>query len=39
MHDIQVYREKRNLGYPEAAKLVRRAIRTALKAQGVRDDC
>ena len=39
MHDIQIYREKRNLGYPEASKLVKRAIRTALKAQGVREDC
>ena len=39
MHDIQVYREKRNLGYPEAAKLVRRAVRVALKAQGVANDC
>jgi len=39
MHDIQIHREKRNLGYPEAAKLIRRAVRTALKAQGVRDDC
>lgn len=39
MHDIQVYRDKRNLGFPETAKLVRRAVRTALRAQGVRDDC
>ena len=39
MHDIQVSREKRGLGYPEAAKLVRRAIRAALRAQGVREDC
>ena len=39
MHDIQVYREKRNLGWPEAAKLVRRAVRAALKAQGVAEDC
>ncbi len=39
MHDIQVSREKRGLGYPEAAKLVRRAVRAALRAQGVREDC
>ena len=39
MHDIQIYREKRNLGYPEAAKLVRRAAKAALKAQGVDEDC
>ena len=39
MHDIVVYREKRGLGYPEAAKIVRRAAKAALKAQGVREDC
>ena len=39
MHDIQIYREKRGLGWPEAAKLIRRAAKTALKAQGIRDDC
>ncbi|MBR1660195.1 MAG: rRNA maturation RNase YbeY [Oscillospiraceae bacterium] len=39
MHRITIYREKRNLGRPEAAKLVRRAIRTALKAQGIGEDC
>ena len=39
MHDIVVYRQKRGLGYPDAAKLLRRAAKTALKAQGVRDDC
>ena len=39
MHTISVYREKRGLGYPEAAKLVRRAIRTALRCQGVKEDC
>ncbi len=39
MHQIEVYREKRGLGYPESAKLVRRAAKAALKAQGVRDDC
>ena len=39
MHDILIYREKRTLGYPEAAKLVRRAAKAALKAQGVDADC
>ena len=39
MHDILIYREKRNLGYPEAAKLVRRAAKAALKAQNVDADC
>ena len=39
MHIIQVYREKHGLGYPEAAGLVRRAAKAALRAQGIRDDC
>ena len=39
MHEIAVYREKRSLGYPEAAKLIRRAAKAALRAQGVREDC
>ena len=39
MHEIQIYREKRNLGWPEAAKLIRRAAKAALKAQGVEADC
>ena len=39
MHTITVYREKRGLGYPEAAALVRRAAKAALKAQGVEEDC
>jgi len=39
MHDILIYREKRNLGYPDAAKLVRRAAKAALKAQNADADC
>ena len=39
MHQIQIIREKRNLGHPEAAQLVRRAAKAALKAQGVAEDC
>ncbi len=39
MHDVQVYREKRGLGFPESAKLIRRAVKAALRAQGVAEDC
>lgn len=39
MHDIIVYRQKRGLGYPDAAKIVRRAAKAALKAEGVCDSC
>ena len=39
MHRISVYRQKRGLGHPEAAKLVRRAARAALRAEGVDADC
>ena len=39
MHTITVDREKRGLGYPEAAALIRRAAKAALKAQGVGADC
>lgn len=39
MHKIQVYREKRNLGYDESAKLLRRAAKAALKSEGVEEDC
>jgi len=35
MHKIQVYRDKRNLGFEESAKLLRRAAKAALKAEGV----
>ena len=38
MHSIVIYREKRNLGYPDAAKLIRRAAKAALKAQGVSEE-
>ncbi|MCR5843418.1 MAG: rRNA maturation RNase YbeY [Oscillospiraceae bacterium] len=36
---MEVYREKRGLGFPEAAKLIRRAAKAALRAQGVAEDC
>jgi probable rRNA maturation factor len=39
VHSIEIYREKRGLGFPEAAKLIRRAAKTALRAQGVAEDC
>ncbi len=39
MHDVSIRRDRRNLGYPEAAKLIRRAVRAALRAQGIREDC
>ncbi len=39
MHNIEVFREKRGLGYPEAARLVRRAARAALAAEGVETAC
>ena len=39
MHDIQIYRQKKNLGYPEAAKLIRRAVKRALHEQAVPEDC
>ena len=39
MHKIQVYRDKRNLGYIGVDKLLRRAAKAALKAEGVDEDC
>lgn len=39
MHSILIYREKRNLGWPDAAKLIRRAAKATLNAQGVDADC
>ena len=39
MQRIVISREKRGLGYPEAAKYVRRAVKAALKAQGIENDC
>lgn len=39
MHDILIYREKRNLGFPQAAGLIRHAVRAALKAQNVDTGC
>ena len=38
-HEISVSREKRGLGHPEAARLVKAAVRTALAAEGVSEGC
>ena len=39
MHDIIIYREKRGLGFPDAAKVIRRAAKAALKEQHVDAEC
>ncbi len=39
MHKIQVYRDKKNLGHIGVARLLRRAAKTALKAEGVNENC
>ena len=39
MHKISVYRDKRNLGFAGVDKLLRRAAKAALKAEGVEEDC
>ena len=38
-HEISVKRDKRGLGHPEAAALVKQAIRAALEAERVREGC
>jgi len=39
MHKIITSREKRGLGYTGAEKLIRKAVKAALQAQSVEDDC
>lgn len=39
MHKVIVSREKRGLGFAGVDKLISRAIKTALKMEGVVDDC
>ena len=39
MHRIEIRRDKRALGYPQAARLLRHAVRKALDAQGVTEQC
>ena len=38
-HQISLSREKRGLGHPEAATLIKDAVRTALAAEGVSEPC
>ncbi|MBR0207930.1 MAG: rRNA maturation RNase YbeY [Oscillospiraceae bacterium] len=38
-HEISLSREKRGLGHPEAAALVKRAVRDTLDAEGVSQPC
>ena len=38
-HQISLSREKRGLGQPEAAALIKDAVRTALAAEGVSEPC
>lgn len=39
MHRISISREKRGLGFPEAGKLITRAVKAALREEGVCCDC
>ena len=39
MHTITINRDKRSLGSPQAAALIRRAAKAALKCEGVEEDC
>ena len=39
MHEIEVSREKRNLGHRGAAALIRKAAETALEAENIRVPC
>ena len=38
-HKFYIYREKRGLGHPETAALVKKAAATALRAEGVDEPC
>jgi len=38
-HDVFVSRQKRGLGHPEAAALVKSAVRAALEAEGISEGC
>ena len=38
-HKFYIYREKRNLGHPETASLVKKAAAAALHAEGVDEPC
>lgn len=39
MNEIAVSREKKNLGHPNAARLIREAANRALEAEGIREHC
>lgn len=39
MHKIEIYREKKNLGHIGIARLLRKAVKAALKAEGVDERC
>jgi len=39
MHRVTVLRDRRGLGFPVAAQLVKGAVKAALKCQGIEDDC
>ena len=38
-HKFYIYREKRGLGHPETAALVKKAAAAALRAEGVDEPC
>ena len=38
-HEISLSRDKRGLGHPEAAALIKRAVRAALNAEGISEPC
>ena len=39
MHTIMINRTRRNLGFPESARLVKQAVKAALAAEGVETPC
>ena len=38
-HEVEISRERTGLGHPEAARLIKKAIRMALSAEGVEEPC
>ena len=38
-HEVEISREKTGLGHPEAARLIKKAVRMALDAEGVSKPC
>ena len=38
-HEIEISRERTGLGHPEAARLIKKAVRMALDAEGVEEPC